>query len=155
DEGFAELAFAALPWRLHMLVHRTLVLELNVARVRGELDGETPEQRFASFVARLRRPYVAIEILAEYPVLARAAVNAVERWRRFQIGLLDHLIADWPALRATFFAGANPGALRALDAGAGDSHRGGRSVAIVGFESGARLVYKPRSLAIEVHLGAL
>ncbi len=55
----------------------------------------------------------------------------------------------------TFFAGRDPGPLIDLDGGAGDRHRGGRAVRILGFASGARLVYKPRSLAVESHFQEL
>ena len=47
--------------------------------------------------------------------------------------------------------GGGPGELRELTFGAGDSHRKGRTVAIVRTEAG-RLVYKPRSLVIDIAL---
>ncbi|HKX30627.1 MAG TPA: type 2 lantipeptide synthetase LanM, partial [Blastocatellia bacterium] len=53
------------------LLARTLILELNVARVRGQLSGDTPETRFRSFVERLRERSRALSLLEEYPVLAR------------------------------------------------------------------------------------
>ena len=42
-----------------------------------------------------------------------------------------------------------------LVGGAGDAHRGGRSVVIARFESGFRVVYKPKSLAIDTHFQEL
>src|SRR5579884_3171308 len=39
--------------------------------------------------------------------------------------------------------------------GAGDTHRNGRSVMIARFSTGARLVYKPRSLAVDEHFQQL
>jgi type 2 lantibiotic biosynthesis protein LanM len=39
--------------------------------------------------------------------------------------------------------------------GAGDSHRRGRTVALLEFANGCKLVYKPRSLQIEVHFQCL
>jgi type 2 lantibiotic biosynthesis protein LanM len=42
-----------------------------------------------------------------------------------------------------------------LEGGAGDSHRSGRSVLIAKFSSGLQLVYKPRSLAVDVHFQEL
>ncbi|MFY9824463.1 MAG: type 2 lanthipeptide synthetase LanM family protein, partial [Thermoanaerobaculia bacterium] len=47
------------------------------------------------------------------------------------------------------------GPLTALGGGAGDRHRRGRAVRILSFASGARLVYKPRSLAVEAHFQEL
>ncbi|HEY0558297.1 MAG TPA: type 2 lanthipeptide synthetase LanM, partial [Thermoanaerobaculia bacterium] len=150
-----RLAGETLPYRLLPLLSRTLVLELNVARLQGLLAGETPQQRFAAFVERLRDPANADAIRREYPVLARQAVRDLELFRESTAEILARLAADWPAIREGFFAGGDPGALTALDGGAGDRHRRGRSVRILTFASGARLVYKPRSLAVEAHFQEL
>src|SRR5437764_478326 len=137
------------------LLSRTLVLELNVARLQGLLAGETPQERFAAFVERLRDPENAEAIRREYPVHARQAVRDLELFRESTREILARLAADWPAIRARFFADRDPGALTAHDGGAGDRHRRGRSVRLLTFESGARLVYKPRSLAVEGHFQEL
>ena len=63
-----DILLVNIPGPLLMRISRTLVLELHVARLQGHLQGETPQARFQSFIARLRRPEVAIAILAEYPV---------------------------------------------------------------------------------------
>src|SRR5207244_1635914 len=64
---------------------------------------------------------------------------------------LQRLSADWPEIRAALRAGDDPGAMVAVDGGAGDGHGGGRSVMILSFRSGFRLVYKPRPLAADRH----
>lgn len=61
------------------LLDRTLVLEMHVARMQGVLSGETPEQRFASFVERLRDPAVVLSIFREYPVLAADLASCADR----------------------------------------------------------------------------
>ncbi|HEY0512223.1 MAG TPA: type 2 lanthipeptide synthetase LanM family protein [Thermoanaerobaculia bacterium] len=143
-------AFQLLP-----LLSRTLVLELNVARLQELLAGDTAEERFASFVDRLRKPEVAAAILDEYPALARLAIEELDAWVVVSLELLGRLAADWPELVATFFGGRNPGPLKALGGGAGDRHRGGRAVRILEFASGARLAYKPRSMAVDAHFQEL
>ncbi len=42
-----------------------------------------------------------------------------------------------------------------LIGGAGDTHRGGRSVMIARFDSGFQIVYKPKSMAVDVHFQEL
>ena len=132
----------------------TLVLELNVARVRGLLPGETREQRFASFVERLREPHIAVALLAEYPALARQAVVCLDHWVIFSLELLRHLCEDWAELCREFGAGEDLGHIVNLDS-KGDRHRGGRAVLIVSFSCGVRIVYKPRSLAVDLHFQEL
>ncbi|MBW8879539.1 MAG: type 2 lantipeptide synthetase LanM family protein [Acidobacteria bacterium] len=150
-----RLVSETLGLRLLPLLARTLVLEMHVARLQGLLAGETAAERFAAFVERLRQPAVAAAILNEYPVLARLVVEELETWVATSLELLARLAADWPDLVATFFAGQDPGPLTALDGGAGDRHGGGRAVRICGLASGAKLVYKPRSLAVDSHFQEL
>jgi type 2 lantibiotic biosynthesis protein LanM len=150
-----RLASETLPYRVLPILSRTLVLELNVARMQGLLPGETPEERFAAFVERLRDPEIATTILREYPVLARQALLDLELFRESTVEILSHLAADWPAIVERFFGGLDPGPLTALGGGAGDRHRRGRAVRILTFADGARLVYKPRSLLVEAHFQEL
>jgi len=144
-----------LPWHLLSIIGRTLVLEMHVARLQGFLSGETPGERYAAFVERLRRPETAAALLAEYPVLARLAVESLSLWVNASLELLERLAADWAEIKQTFFPAGHPGTLTSVDGGAGDRHRGGRAVRVLGFTSGVRLVYKPRPLAADAHFQEL
>lgn len=150
-----ELLFADLPKQLLRKLSRTMVLELHVARVEELLEGENPEERFKSFVQRLSRTDIALEILREYPVLARQLVVCVDQWVETSLEFAGHLCDDWEDIKGRFCPTFSPGELVDLEGGAGDRHRGGRSVYILTFNSGFRLVYKPRSLAVDVHFQEL
>jgi type 2 lantibiotic biosynthesis protein LanM len=136
------------------MTSRVMALELNVARLEGVLTGSTPEARFTSFVERLSQPEVAEQFWAEYSVLRDQIVQRLDNWATFSLRFLDHLCSDWISIRDCFL-GNDTGPIVRIDGGAGDTHRKGSSVAIVSFESGARIVYKPRSLATEVHFQQL
>jgi len=138
DMLFGPLVIQALD-----MISRTMVLELNIARLRGELTGETSASRFASFVALL--PERASSYLRAYPVLARCVVTLVDSWIDAAYRFLWHLKEDWPALLERF--PIEPGAvLSEVVVGAGDRHAGGGSVHLLTFDDGSRLVYKPRPL---------
>src|SRR5262245_8584489 len=141
--------------RLSSVAARTLVLELNVARIKGQLKGETPEERYQDFGRRLRDPDILLRIWQEYPVLVRHIFRIVENHVRYSLEFLNHLCADWDEVCGLFFPEDCPGVLRSISFGAGDTHCEGRSVGIAEFTSGFRLVYKPRSLAVERHFGEL
>ena len=145
-----ELLYPLLARRLAIMLSRTLILELHVASHRGLLRGETSEARFECFVKRLGDRRAAMEILCEYPVLARQIVVAVENWTTFCRDLLTHLAEDWQAIGELLAGGADPGQVVALQGGMGDSHRGGRSVVALRTTTGLGLVYKPRSMAADV-----
>ncbi len=149
------LLFANLPKRLLAIVSRTLVLELNVARLQGLLHGDTPELRFHSFTQRLRQRDIALSILQEYPVLARQAIVCINHWVTTSLEFLQHLCRDWDDLRSQFCPSHQPGVLVAVSAGEGDSHRQGRSVMVAKFSADFCVVYKPRSLSLDVHFQEL
>ena len=141
--------------QLPAMIDRTMVLELNVARLRGLLDGATSEERFQSFIRLLRDRETATALLQEYPVLARQLVICVEHWLEFSLEFLRRLCEDQASIRTTFFSDRDPGRLVDMSGGAGDGHARGRSVLIAQFECGARLVYKPKSVAVVRHFQEL
>ncbi|MBV7332283.1 type 2 lantipeptide synthetase LanM, partial [Chloroflexi bacterium TSY] len=68
---------------------------------------------------------------------------------------LRHLCADWDTIRATFAPESHPGILEGLQGGAGDTHRGGKTVMIARFSSGLKVVYKPKSMNVARHFQEL
>ncbi|HEU5375876.1 MAG TPA: type 2 lanthipeptide synthetase LanM family protein [Ktedonobacteraceae bacterium] len=165
QQAYASVPFDARTAGILLLPHfltqwfnkptKTLILELNVARLQGHLQGETPEQRFTYFLQQLAQPGYMLTLLEEYPVLARQMVEMVERWVTRSLELLQRLCADWEQIRALFSPETDPGILVEIKEGVGDPHAGERSVTILTWSSGLRLVYKPRPLAIDVHFQEL
>lgn len=136
--------------RLQPQATRTLILELNVARMLDQLPGDTPEERFRFFSTTwFENPEAVRELLEEYGVLARLMSTTVERWLAAGLELLERLAADRALLGETFLGGGDIGVLTGVEAGVSDPHREGRGVAVLQFSSGLRLVYKPKSLAVD------
>jgi type 2 lantibiotic biosynthesis protein LanM len=136
-------------------ISKPVVLELHAARVEGRLAGDTPKARFEDFLRQLCDERLIVSVLAQYPVLARQLVVAVEQWANYLAEFLEHLAADRASLAAAFNAGRDPGTVVGLEAGRGDRHRHGRSVLQLTFDSGLRLIYKPRSLSVDAHFQEL
>ena len=149
------LLAANLPSPLLLLMSRTIVVELQLARQEGRLTGETPEERFQDFIQSLCEPAAAVAVLRQYPVLARALVETVDRWVSVSLELLERFAADWPDLCALFAPDTDPGPLVRVRTGLGDSHRGGRTVTLFHCASGLRLIYKPKSLRVEAAFQSL
>ncbi|WP_052293716.1 DUF4135 domain-containing protein [Azospirillum sp. B510] len=89
------------------------------------------------------------------PVLARLLVEFLERWTTATAETLDRLAADRPSIVATLFEGRDPGPVTAVSDDNADPHDGCRRVLAITFADGRRLVYKPRSLAVDVAVAAL
>ncbi|MBL9161910.1 MAG: type 2 lantipeptide synthetase LanM [Planctomycetaceae bacterium] len=135
--------------RLKQISERTLALEMQVAALRGELQGDSPAARFDSFTARLQCPQAVWSILHEYPILAQQALYCINQWVRSSLEFMRHLAADWRLLQETFGFANEVGDLVELKGDAGDRHSDGKAVIILRFATGFRLVYKPRSLAVD------
>jgi len=150
-----NLLFASLPSRLTSMLSRTMILELHVARLQGLLTGESPEERFQKFQQWLGGHNVRLAILEEYPVLTRQLINCINQWVDASLELVHRLCKDWMLIKSSFNSRGEPEVLIGLKEGMGDRHRNGRSVCILEFSSGLRLVYKPRSLAVDMHFQQL
>lgn len=149
------ILLANLPQRLLWMLSRTMVLELNVARQQEQLQGDTSEERFNNFLEQLCQPHKIVELLQEYPVLARQLRTCINQWVRFSLEFLQHLCKDWDEIRVMFNHNHSPGVLVEVNSSSGDKHRGGRAVIVAKFSSGFQIVYKPRSLAVDLHFQEL
>lgn len=150
-----SLLFANIPAIIFPILSKTIVLEMHVARMQGRLQGETPEERFHSFLQELSQPEKMLSLLEEYAVLARELVETFDRWVACELELLERLCADWEQIQSVFLPGGDPGVLVEIKQGAGDTHRGGHSVTILTWSSGFRLIYKPRAMGLDVHFQEL
>lgn len=139
--------------RLDRACRRVLVLELHVARLEERLEGETAEARFQHYCALLGRREEWDKLLSEYQVTARSIATITAQLVAAAIELLTRLEEDAAAIRDLLGLRARSMTLIDARGGMSDLHRGGRSVWILSFsgEDGrkARLVYKPRSLAVD------
>jgi type 2 lantibiotic biosynthesis protein LanM len=148
-ETLATALLPALVRRLRWASERALVLELHTSRLEGRLHGETPEDRFRSFVETLRQPGTALAVLRRYPVLARDACRYAEQWVETSLEMAKRFAADRDEIARLPGFGPGPDPWIGVETGLSDRHAGGRSVAILACASGARVVYKPKPLAAD------
>jgi lantibiotic modifying enzyme len=178
--AFKREWFAVLLARLTPKVSRTFALELNIARLQNKLTGVTSEERYQNFLMQLSklensgiisnspesategeeaencdRAHTILGILADYPVLARALFTIAQNWLDVGLEFLERLCVDWQEIARTFPEIGSGSQLSGLDGGVGDLHQGGRSVLILTFDNGAKLVYKPRNLGLDEHFQEL
>ena len=152
--GQIELAAVCDGWsaqlgrRLAALAARTLVAELHTARTAGLLDGSTPAERFTDFVRTVGSRSGLAGLLTTYPVLGRLLGQECGYAADALAELFERFAVDRPSIVEHLRGGADPGLLSRIDFGNGDTHRRGRAVATLHFATGAKLMYKPRSLAL-------
>jgi type 2 lantibiotic biosynthesis protein LanM len=84
--------------------------------------------------------------LLEYAVLARQLAVISMDWADAMTDILCRLHADRDSLCAEFSVGQDPGKVVEIESEVSDFHRQGRASAVLSFESGLKVVYKPKSL---------
>jgi type 2 lantibiotic biosynthesis protein LanM len=140
---------------LVLLAARTLILELHVLRESGQLTGDTPRQRFWSFVRHFSRPAGLAGLFAEYPVLARLLVEAADRASTSWMRLLHRLAADRGLVVDAMLDGNDPGPLVEVRIAEADWRDPRRSVALLRFADDTWLAYRPHPSGVYTHFSEL
>ncbi len=106
------------------------------------------EAGFDRFVADMRSGGFR-KLFEERPVLLRMIATLTRQWIDTSCEFACRLGGDLEMLRRDFLGS---GALRVaeIEGGRSDRHNDGRSVLIVTFEDGVRIVYKPKDLRLDV-----
>lgn len=133
-------------------VSRLIVLEFTAAQSTGLLDARNGSDNYAMFAECLQDPEFSEALLKRSPQLCELTTTVCQNWQAASLEFLEHLNADWDTLKHHFSC-APDDKITSIRSSLGDTHRHGRSVKIVEFNSGRKLVYKPRNLAVEVQYG--
>ena len=126
-------------------VSRVLVLELDAARITGTLTAPHSAGRWAEFVDRTCDPAYWDALAEHYPTLPARLRSMVDNRVCAAVTLAERFVDDRKELSEL---DREPGELVEVRFGAGDGHRGGQTVALLRGTTG-RLVYKPRSVAVD------
>ncbi|HWO67622.1 MAG TPA: type 2 lanthipeptide synthetase LanM family protein [Umezawaea sp.] len=133
-------------------VNRLLVLELNAARVTGRLTAPDPAGRWEEFLRTASEPEFWQGLTEHYPTLLTRLRVVVDNRCSAARALAERFAADRDALGDLL--GGDAGELLEVEIGAGDSHRGGHTVALLRC-AGGTVVYKPRPMEVDAELAAL
>ncbi|MEV0389797.1 type 2 lanthipeptide synthetase LanM family protein [Nonomuraea sp. NPDC050643] len=132
--------------------NRILLVELNAARITGRLTGDDARARWQAWEEHAATREFWESLGEHYPTLLPRLDRLVTARCAAALSLAARFAADRHALAP--LVGGGPGELVALAFGAGDSHRGGQTVAMLACGSGL-VVYKPRSVGVDVALAGL
>ncbi|MGG4455845.1 type 2 lanthipeptide synthetase LanM family protein [Brevibacillus porteri] len=135
--------------RLASLQFKTTMLEISIASQLGDLTAESPNERYQEYFKLLEDPHHLRVFFDTYPVLARCLTEHTLMFSSYVREMIDHYNADWIKFKSKLGNGCEYDCLTGIEIGAGDTHNTGKSVAILKFNSGAKLVYKPHSLRMD------
>ncbi|MFC4493359.1 type 2 lanthipeptide synthetase LanM family protein [Streptomyces ovatisporus] len=134
--------------RVREVYSRPLVAAINHARENGKLVGESSEERYRYFVGQARRTSFEDVCGLSFPVLRDITRILLHNGADSITELCRRLVADREAIASTFgIEVSDP--IVSCGFSEGDAHHHGRSVSVLEFESGRKLVYKPRDVSCE------
>jgi type 2 lantibiotic biosynthesis protein LanM len=109
---------------------------------------DAPTSLYEKFVAETKVGGFR-QLFEEKPVLLRLISTIVRQWVETSREFIQRLDADLPSIRSVVQAGGQGGVVQ-IEGGFSDPHNGGRSVKIVIFADGSKVVYKPKDLRVDV-----
>ncbi|MEM6319319.1 MAG: type 2 lanthipeptide synthetase LanM [Bacteroidota bacterium] len=86
------------------------------------------------------------KLLVDYPVLARIISVLTTNQIKVNARFINRFYDDYQSIQQQFFPNKNIGTLKAVKTSISDRHQDGEGVIILTFNSGDKLVYKPKNL---------
>lgn len=142
-----ESMFKSAYIRSYSQFYRTIILEINVARERNLLKGETPEERFAYYITDLlcEKDYLE-QLYMEYKGLTILLFETIQNHINYFVEILNITEKEKENLERTF---GKLGKVANIELSAGDSHSKGKTVGIITFVNDTKLVFKPHSMQLD------
>lgn len=134
---------------------RTVLQVLEERRNAGLLAGTDAEARFAHFHHWLTSADGAEHMAKAHGTAYAVARNRARRGARNFMEIIERAAADLPRVAQEFSVVSMSSRLQSIATGAGDNHADGRSVAILTFDDGAKVVFKPRNVQSDTALNSL
>jgi type 2 lantibiotic biosynthesis protein LanM len=104
--------------------------------------------RYDQFVAEMKAGGFR-RLFEDKPVLLRLIASTARQWIDTSREFVLRLDADLATIRRDILHSGNASRVAKIEGDLSDPHNGGRSVQIVSFEDGSRLVYKPKDLRLD------
>ena len=148
---------------LLMIMSKTLMKEFEGTRtvsqnfflsMLGSKEEEQSTKNYEAFVRKHQGDRFQ-DLFTAYPVMARLVATRLIFWSDAISEFLLRFHADYNDIIQTCSEAGEPGKIASLKLDTSDSHHRGRKVVIVTFESGARIVYKPKDIQIEAAYGRI
>lgn len=126
---------------------RTLIRELHNYKNENLLAGETPKERFSSFERITESKAFTIDFYEKYPVLKSFLEQKVDETAMYVYEISSNFKKDKTEIEDKFQQ--KIGKMIDIHLGKGDTHNGGKTVAVIEFNSG-KIVYKPHGLSSDM-----
>lgn len=141
--GMATPAARVLTEEARKTLRSSLVQDIGTLCAPSLYERFEANRDYGQFVSDLRAGGFA-DLLTAKPVLMRLIATLTRQWLDASAEFITRLATDFPHA-----------VVNALEVGLSDRHHGGRQAILVGFESGIRVVYKPKDMRVDAAFHAL
>ncbi|MEH1847364.1 MAG: type 2 lanthipeptide synthetase LanM [Nostoc sp.] len=147
----------ALLQSLAHLYGQSMILEFSIFRVQRqsafsrlleESLKEHSRDQYNAFIKHMLEGELLV-FFREYPVLARLIATVTELWVDATAEFLLRLHSDWSDIQQLFQGDSKLGQVVEIQPSLSVPRNRGRSVSVITFASGLKLVYKPKDLGLE------
>ncbi|MER2039732.1 MAG: type 2 lanthipeptide synthetase LanM family protein [Solibacillus sp.] len=128
------------------IAQKPIVLELNIDREKGELSGESKEDRFKSFIDSFSSNSKLLSFYNKYIVLTRLLTDISLNYIKNAETLLKRIEENKDLLSSKF--GITDFVLEKVKMGQGDTHGRGNTVTELVFKDSTKIIYKPKNVKI-------
>lgn len=150
-EQVIEMLVNKISGEIFTIIYKAVILDIKYYKHNNLLKGDTPEERAQYFNdVIVNSDEYLYEFFEGYPeavkdmeLIAKFSINALKE-------LLENTYKELDKINDIFFKDDNVKCIAKISMDKGDTHNEGRTVAIIEFDNGERIVYKPRRLEIEV-----
>lgn len=141
----------------------TLMQEFNEFRRSGNpfrdffalsVRGSSQRDKYQGFIHKHCQDGL-LSLFEKYSVLGRLVAMTIEFWVESTSELLNRLVNDWSEIQEYFSPHEPLSQVVDIAPGLSDGHKRGRTVAALTFDTGLKVVYKPRDIGLEVAFGNL
>ncbi len=133
-----------------MVPVRCLIREIHYLKERGELEGASPQEEYRFYDKHMLGDIAYVRgICQKYPELLRLMLLKIDWTVRELACIAEAVERDADEIREMFCAGRTFSKVHMITCALSDTHRGGKTVAVVELDNGIRIFYKPRSLQKE------
>lgn len=139
---------------------KTLLLEFYKFRENQSSDDNSSSQKsqskvlYCAFIQNILQDG-GLAFFQQYPVLAGLIATTIDLWVESTAEFLQRLQNDLSDLELTFFEGKSLEKVKKIETFLSELHNGGRSVFVLTFSSGVKVVYKPKNLGMDVAFNQL
>lgn len=137
--------------QLASMAARTLILEINIARMSEKLQGNTEKERFSYFHYKMltNREYCS-SLYFEYYELSKIMAQKTNDYFAYIYEMLTNIKSEVGIISRHYNIEKEKLIIESISTSAGDEHISGKAVAIINFIENFKLVYKPRNLGFDI-----